>query len=167
LAVEEGADEIAHMPSFGIITPELARMTAKRNVPVVTTMGQAGAPEEAIPPQMREAAAAMKVGTLNNLKILASNGVPVVIGADNPADTTANEAAYIRSLGIFDNAAMLRMWGTATPLAIFRNRKIGAFKAGDEASFIALGADPLTDWTATKKIHIRFKQGSLMTLSLP
>jgi len=112
---------------------------------------------------MREAAAAMKSGTLNNLKILAANDVPIVIGADNPADTTVAEAAYLVSLGIFDNAAMLRMWGTATPLAIFPNRKIGAFKEGYEASFLALAADPLTDWTATRKVRMRFKQGSLIT----
>ena len=111
---------------------------------------------------MREAAAAMKAGAMNNLKTLTANGVPIVIGADNPADTTVAEAAYLQSLGMFDNAAMLRMWGTVTPLAIFPNRKIGAFEEGYEASFLALAADPLTDWAATRKIKMRFKQGSLI-----
>ena len=114
---------------------------------------------------MREAAAAMLAGTTNNLKILAANGVPIVIGADNPADTTADEAAYIQSLGVFDNAAMLRIWGSATSLAIFPHRNIGALKEGYEASFLALGANPLTDWTVTRRIQIRFKQGTLMEIT--
>jgi imidazolonepropionase-like amidohydrolase len=104
----------------------------------------------------------MLIATTNNLKILAANGVSIVIGADNPADTTSAEASYIKSLGIFDNAAMLRMWGTATPLAVFPDRKIGALKDGYEATFLALDADPLKDWSATERIQIRFKQGSLM-----
>ena len=165
VAIEGGADEIAHMPSFGNVTPELAKIAAARNVSVVTTMAQVGKPVDTIPAPMREAAAAMLVGTTNNLKILAANGVPIVIGADNPADTTADEAAYIQSLGVFDNAAMLRIWGTATPLAIFPHRNIGALKEGYEASFLALGANPLTDWTATRRIQIRFKQGTLMEIT--
>ena len=162
LAIEGGADEIAHMPSIGIVTPEVAKMAASRRVPVVTTMAQVGGAAGNIPAPMREAAAAMLIGTTNNLKILAANGVSIVIGADNPADTTSAEASYIKSLGIFDNAAMLRMWGTATPLAIFPDRKIGELKDAYEASFLALDADPLKDWSATEKIQIRFKQGSLM-----
>ena len=162
LAIEGGADEIAHMPSIGIITPEVAKMAARNNVPVVTTMAQVGAAPENIPIPMREAAAAMLIVTTTNLKIMAANGVSIIIGADNPADTSSTEASFIRSLGIFDNAAMLRMWGTATPQAIFRDRKIGELKDGYEASFLALDADPLKDWSATEKIQMRFKQGSLM-----
>ena len=162
VAIEGGADEIAHIPSFGNITPELAKLAAKRGVSVVTTMGKAFEPLETIPPAMREAVAAMQPGLKHNLKMLLDNGVAIVIGADNPRDTTAAEAAYLQSLAMFDNAAMLRMWGTATPLAIFPNRKIGEFKEGYEASFLALGADPLADWAATKKIRMRFKQGLLL-----
>jgi hypothetical protein len=162
VAIEDGADEIAHMPSFGNVTPEVAMLAAQRGVPVVTTMAQAGGPVDSIPQPMRETAAAMQVGLMNNLKMLTAKGVSIVIGADTPADTTTAEAAYLQSLGLFDNAAMLRMWGTATPLAIFPNRKIGEFKEGYEASFLALGADPLIDWAATRKIRIRFKQGLLL-----
>jgi hypothetical protein len=162
LSIEGGADEIAHMPSIGIITPEVAKMAARRNVSVVTTMAQVGGDPEKIPIPMREAAAAMLLVTTNNLKVLAANGVSIVIGADNPADTTTVEASYIKSLGIFNNAAMLRMWGTATPRAIFPDRKIGAFKDGYEASFLSLDADPLKDWAATERIQLRFKQGTLM-----
>lgn len=161
LAIEGGADEIAHVPSSGDVTPEVARLAASRGVSVVTTMGQAAA-TESLPPPMRSAAAAMLVVATRNLKTLVANGVTMVIGADSPADTTVAEAAYIRSLGLFDNAAMLRMWGTATPAAIFPDRKIGALKEGYEASFLALEADPLVDWSATKKIRLRFKQGLLL-----
>jgi len=159
VAVEGGADEIAHMPSFGAITPELAKLAADRGVAVVTTMAQAAAAPESLPPPMREAAAAMRVGAITNLKTLIASGVTIVIGADTPADTAAAEAAYLQSLGVFDNAAMLRMWGTTTPAAIFPNRKIGVLDEGYEASFLALDADPLADWGATRKIRMRFKQG--------
>jgi imidazolonepropionase-like amidohydrolase len=159
VAVEGGADEIAHMPAFGVITPELAKLAASRRVAIVTTMARAAAPTDSLPPPMREAAAAMRVGALGNLKTLIATGVTIVIGADTPADTTTAEAAYLESLEILDNAAMLRMWGTATPEAIFPNRKIGAIRDGYEASFLALEADPLVDWGATRKIRMRFKQG--------
>ncbi len=86
----------------------------------------------------------------------------IVIGADTPADTTVAEAAYLQGLGMFNNAAMLRMWGTATPAAIFPDRKIGALKEGYEASFLALEANPLLDWKATRRIRLRFKQGLLL-----
>jgi imidazolonepropionase-like amidohydrolase len=161
-AIEGGADEIAHMPSFGNVTPEDAKLAARRGVPVVTTMAQAGGPVDSIPVPMREAASAMQVGAINNLKMLAANGVSIVIGADTPADTTTSEAAYLKSLGLFDNAAMLHMWGTSTPMAIFPTRKIGEFKEGYEASFLSLSADPLADWAATRKIRLRFKQGLLL-----
>jgi len=36
---------------------------------------------------------------------------------------------------------------------------------GYEASFIALAADPLTDWAVTRKVQMRFKQGSLMAFA--
>jgi imidazolonepropionase-like amidohydrolase len=170
VAVEGGADEIAHMPSFGAITPELAKLAASRRVAVVTTMAQAAAASESLPPPRREAApppvgeaaAAMRVGAIANLKTLIANGVPIAIGADTPADTSAAEAAYLQSLGVFDNAAMLRMWGTTTPTAIFPSRKIGLLDEGYEASFLALEADPLADWSATRKIRMRFKQGLLL-----
>jgi imidazolonepropionase-like amidohydrolase len=162
VAVEGGADEIAHMASAGVITPELAKLAASRRVAVVTTMGQAAGPPESIPPMLREAVPGMVAGAVRNLKTLVENGVTIVIGADTPADTSVAEAAYLQSLGLFDNAAMLRMWGTDSPLVIFPNRQIGAFKEGYEASFLALDADPLADWGATRKIRMRFKQGLLL-----
>jgi imidazolonepropionase-like amidohydrolase len=162
VAVEGGADEIAHMASTGIITPELAKLAASRGVAVVTTMGQAAGPPESIPPAMRDAVPAMLAIAERNLKTLVANGVTIAIGADTPADTTVAEAAYLQGLGLFDNAAILRMWGTDTPLVIFPNRQIGAFKEGYEASFLALDADPLADWSATRKIRMRFKRGVLL-----
>ncbi len=151
------------MASSGIITPELAKLAARHGVAVVTTMAQAAAPPETIPLPLRDAAAAMLVGAVDNLKTLVANGVTIAIGADNPADTSVTEAAYLQSIGLFDNASMLRMWGTETPNLIFPNRKIGAFKEGYEASFLALDADPLADWSATRRIRMRFKQGMPLT----
>lgn len=167
VAVEGGADEIAHMASSGVITPELAKLAASRRVAVVTTMGQAAGPPQSLPPAMREGMSAMLAVATRNLKTLVANGVNIVIGADTPADTSVTEAAYLHSLGLFDNAAMLRMWGTATPLVIFPDRKIGALKEGYEASFLALDADPLADWSATRKIRMRFKQGLLLDPAPP
>jgi hypothetical protein len=109
VAIESGADEIAHIPAFANVSPEIAKLAANRGVPVVPTMAQKTG--DAIPPPMREAAAAMLVGATNNLKIMAANGVPIVIGADTPTDTPIAEAAFLKSLGMFDNAAMLRIWG--------------------------------------------------------
>jgi hypothetical protein len=67
-----------------------------------------------------------------------------------------------RRVGVWDNLGLLKLWSEATPRAIFPGRQIGALADGYEASFVALGGDPLADIANVRQIRLRFKQGVLL-----
>ncbi len=66
------------------------------------------------------------------------------------------------TLGVFDALSLLRMWAETTPQAIFPERRIGLLRDGYEASFLALGGNPLEDSGNVRRIKLRFKQGILL-----
>jgi imidazolonepropionase-like amidohydrolase len=168
IALAGGADMLAHFPFWGRLTAEDASLCAEARVPVVTTAlvtmrvfrgeGMLGSLLD-LSAQNKAGLVAVVANGERNLQTLREAGVNIIVGADNPADTSAEEVEYLRSLQLWSNAELLRMWSTATPQAIFAQRKIGKLEEGYEASFLALEADPLIDWSATKKIRMRFKQG--------
>lgn len=100
--------------------------------------------------------------TAEHLQLLRANGVNLVIGSDNPADTSLLEFQQLAALGVFDNLAMLKMWAEATPRAVFPDRRIGALEEGYEASFLALEGNPLEDLDNVRRIRLRFKQGQVL-----
>ena len=132
-----------------------AREAARRRISVVTTVAVlTRAPEPARAP-LRPAVAA-------SLRMLRDNGVTLVVGSDNPMDTSVLELEQLATLGVWDNLGLLKMWSEATPRAIFPGRKIGALADGYEASFLALGGNPLADLGSVRQIQLRFKQGVLL-----
>jgi hypothetical protein len=162
-ALIAGADEIAHLPLTGTtpIATEDAELAAKRGVVVDTTC----ATVPTLPPFFLEPATRDQVLTAQvaNLKLLHERGVKLAIGSDMPSDSSKKEVMYLRSLGVFDDLTLLRMWTVATSQSIFPDRKIGALVDGYEASFLALDGNPLDDWENTQRIRMRFKQGFVIT----
>jgi imidazolonepropionase-like amidohydrolase len=77
-------------------------------------------------------------------------------------DTSALEFEQLAALGVWDNLGLLKLWSEAAPRAIFPGRQIGALADGYEASFVALGGDPLADIANVRQIRLRFKQGVLL-----
>lgn len=166
-AVRLGADEIGHLPGFRTgpdgrvpdmathgLTTEDAQLAAERGVVVVTTasfVSRAGGPADVLD--------RWRAVVEHNLTTLRDAGVTLAIGSDDYGRTSRAEAVWLASLDDFDNAEVLRMWSETTPRAVFPGRRIGAFHEGAEASFLALGADPLADFEATADIALRFKQG--------
>ena len=133
-----------------------AREAARRKIAVVTTaLLLTRAPGPARTP-LRPFVAA-------NLRLLRDAGVTLLIGSDNPMDTSVLEVQQLATLGVFDNLSLLKMWSEATPRAIFPDRRIGSLTDGSEASFVALGGDPITDFANVRRIRHRFKQGVLLT----
>ncbi len=182
-AVRASVDEIAHVPGWLVsgaddaerarLTDEDARMAAERKVRVVTTSVAGSAmpsigehhahslhEEPASKPNEHRTSSSESAGQVlkDNLRLLHRAGVPVVIGSDH-ADTSLAEVLHLRSLHLFDNLTLLKMWCEATPAAIFPARKIGRFAEGYEASFLALAGNPLEDFTQVQSIRRRFKQG--------
>jgi imidazolonepropionase-like amidohydrolase len=140
---------------YAPITAADAREAAQRGIAVVTTtllLTRTPEPERA---PLRPYVAA-------NLRFLAEHGVTLVVGSDDPMDTSVLEFEQLATLGVWDNLQLLKMWSEATPRAIFPRRKIGALADGFEASFVALGGNPLVDLASVRRIRLRFKQGVLL-----
>lgn len=157
-----GVDMFAHPPDFVDLPAEIARECAARRIPIASTTGMKASQIAALPAGPRAQAERVFSRSLSNLKLLKDAGARIVIGGDDPRDTTAGEAAYLQQLGWWDSAAMLRLWGSDTPKAIFPERSVGELSEGFEASFLALAADPLKDWKATSQIPLAFKQGQTL-----
>ncbi|HNN44150.1 MAG TPA: hypothetical protein PKL10_17755, partial [Nitrospira sp.] len=94
----------------------------------------------------------------DNLQLLQRAGVTLLIGSDH-AETSLAEVQHLRTLHLFDNRTLLKMWCEATPAAIFPERRIAKFAEGYEASFLALAGNPIEDFDQVRAIRRRFKQG--------
>ena len=179
-ALIAGADETNHLPGFRPEKNELvnyrdlfryeiseadARLAARNHVVVVTTVGEVIEITDTIPEGRPDASVAKAVRRLltRNLQLLASHGVPIAIGSDSYARTSLAEALSLNRLGLFDNRTLLKMWSEGTARAIFPNRKIGELRDGYEASFLVLTGDPLQDFLNVRKIHMRVKQGEILS----
>jgi imidazolonepropionase-like amidohydrolase len=160
-ALNAGVDIIAHLPAEGMLTEDDARRAARHGVAVVTTCAYLtrlarNRPDESAAIASRQAP---------NLRLLKQAGVHIVIGSDDPADTTIGEISHLRRLGVFSDLELLSMWTNDTPQAIFPKRLIGSLREGYEASFLALEGDPLVDWSATERIKLRVKRGHAVDLT--
>ena len=165
-AVRAGVDEINHLPGAifeqgtneadYLIKPEDAKRAAKQGIIVVTTTN--------IAPLFAKGEALAKVqhAQRKNLQLLKQNGVQIAVGSDNYMDTSVEEAMYLKSLNVFDNAALLKMWSVTSAQTIFPRRKIGYLREGYEASFIVLRGNPLENFERVRDIQLRFKQGLLI-----
>jgi imidazolonepropionase-like amidohydrolase len=160
VALDAGVDIIAHLPAEGMLTEEDARRTARLRVPVVTTCGFLTRLARSNPQE----SAAIASRQTPNLRLLKQAGARIVIGSDDPADTTTGELAHLRRLGVFSDAELLSIWTRETPRAIFPKRMIGSLDEGYEGSFLALEGDPLADWSATERIRMRVKRGQRIRL---
>jgi hypothetical protein len=153
IATLSGASETPS--SYRLVAAADAKLAAQRGIGVITTiLGLTRAPEN-LRPVVRPLTAA-------NLKVLQDNGVRLVVGSDNVADTSALEFEQLAALGVFDKLTLLKMWAETTPRAIFPERQIGLLRDGYEASFLALKGSPLEDLSNVRRIQFRFKQGALL-----
>lgn len=174
-ALVAGADEIGHIPGFRgdehgrlpslvpyIVRDDDAALAAEQRTVVITTL-QSTAGQYAA--SGADSVERQRFDSLNrqNLRTLQRFGVPLAIGSDNYRETSVPEATYIADLGVFSNLQLLKMWSEATPAAIFPGRKIGRLQAGYEASFLALGGDPIADFANTRSIRWRVKQGHVLS----
>ena len=165
-AVRAGVDEINHLPGATfeqgtneadyLITPEDAKRAAKQGITVVTTANIAQHLAKG------EALAKVQSAQRKNLQLLKQHGVRLAVGSDNYAATSVEEAMYLKSLNVFDNTELLKMWTVTAAQTIFPNRKIGHLREGYEASFVVLRGNPIDNFEHVRGVHLRFKQGLLI-----
>jgi imidazolonepropionase-like amidohydrolase len=161
--VAAGADEAAHMPGYvGAkgplepyrITDADARAAARAHIVVVATASLAYDNN----PDPARLALVQDMQRANLLKLKRA-GVPILIGTDGQPDAAPIEARYLIDLGVLTPKETLVSLTRITPRYILPGRRIGALKPGYEASFLALKANPVTDFDAIKTISRRVKQG--------
>jgi imidazolonepropionase-like amidohydrolase len=192
-AVTAGVDEITHLPGWWVpddediaaarITEDDAKRAAAAGVVVVTTTvagrlmpghaGRSSSPQEhgsvsdlAHPAQNQADGPAVLEVQRHNLRLLYHHGVTLAVGSDH-ADTSLAEAQNLRSLGVFNNLTLLKLWCETTAAAIFPGRKIGRLEEGYEASFLVLTGNPIDDFNNVQGIRLRVKQGHLLVLPHP
>lgn len=178
-AIVAGVDEINHTPGFRPekndwtkfrdpsrykISERDARLAARKRVVVVTTLVSAIEVALATGEGKRQLSDAVRSLLVHNLLTLQRHGVRIAVGSDSYRQTSLIEALSLHRLKIFDNLTLLKMWCETTTATIFPQRKIGHLKEGYEASFLVLHADPLQDFTNVQKIHMRVKQGEILSL---
>src|SRR6185295_322688 len=105
---------------------------------------------------------ALREAQISNLRLLRDSGVTLAAGSDEYDKTSSAEITYLRTLGVFSDAELLRMWSTNCARTLFPDRRVGGLDPGHEASFLALGADPLANFDAVRNIRLRVKQGAAL-----
>ncbi len=139
-ALDAGVDVIAHLPGSdqpAAIDPADAQLAAKRGVILMTTTVLI---EE---PTRDDRRPALRDAQIANLRALRDAGVTLAAGSDEFQVTSSAEIAYLRKLGVFSDAELLRMWTTNCARVLFPGRRVGSLEPGNEASFLVLGSDPL------------------------
>ena len=106
---------------------------------------------------------ALRAAQISNLRLLRDAGVMLAVGSDEFGETSSAEVAHLRTLGVFSDAELLRMWTTNCARTLFPQRGLGGLTPGHEASFLVLDADPLASFDAVRSIRLRVKQGAVVT----
>jgi imidazolonepropionase-like amidohydrolase len=162
VAVASGADVIAHLPGNdgpAQIDAADARLAAERGVSVMTTAVLIERPA-----RRRDATRyqAMREAQIANLRLLREAGVTLAAGSDEVRQTSSAEIAHLRGLNVFNNAELLNVWSRDCSRTLFPRRQLGELRSGHEASFLVLGADPLSDFDATTNIRMHVKDGEAL-----
>ncbi|MEN8374678.1 MAG: MBL fold metallo-hydrolase [Gemmatimonadota bacterium] len=168
VALEAGVDWIAHMPASwqigegtGVddpaawrLTPQDAFAARRAGVPVVTTLSL-GTPDD-------PRAEAFRTVHAHNLATLAQAGAPLAVGSDLFVGTSVAEALHLATFDALTDAQIFTLLAVQTPRLIFPERRIGFLRDGYEASFVVLGADPLSELSAIRDIRLRVKNGIVL-----
>ncbi len=167
-ALNGGVDEMAHLPGYYVdpkdsldkylLTENDVRETVRKGVWVIPAPIYNGY----IEPKVR---ARTDIGLKANFNLLKKYRAKIAFGSDRYGSTPIDDVFYLRTLGVFSNLELLKIWAEDTPQTIFPNRKIGRLKSGYEASFITLADNPLKNFDTVKKISLRFKQGFFIEMS--
>lgn len=170
-AVKSGVNEINHLPGYQIrwkdgFQPAYYQLSAS----LVKKMKRAGvhadptyslASTELIERDSLQFQLRREI-QVRNLQLLKKYKVPVTVACDSYNYTARSELEYLAKLNVYSNLELLKMWCETTPLVIFPQRKIAAFKEGYEASFLVLKENPLYNLQSLFNIQLRVKQGQLL-----
>ena len=172
LALVSGVNAISHLPlgNDGLTINDAPPLTLAD-----TTIRKAGEMGITLTPTahlLSEDLKSFRTDTLSDiialqrdqLQKLKEAGVTVALGADGWNDDPTREVMHLNAYDIFTNRELLKIWSYDTPKTVFPNRKIASFSDGYEASFVALGCDPTSEFTCIKNIKTLVKNGVMINI---
>jgi hypothetical protein len=152
VAVDAGADWIAHLP-LERITPEDAEQARARGTLVVTTV-LSHRPLDGVQDVMAIHA--------HNLPLLRDAGVRLALGVDDGNRSVLDELDAVAALGVFPAERLVERHVGDTPRAIFPARALGRLADVCEARFVTLEGDPLEDLATLRRLDLRMNQGHVL-----
>ena len=168
IAVEAGADIIAHLPGYRIargmtaadyrIADAVIAEAARRGTIVITTAVAAEHDMRRRP----ENAAALQAMQRENLARLRAAGVALAIGSDHVMGTVVDELLYLDALSVMPRAELLRRATVDTAATMFPGRPIGVFREGAEANLLAYDESPLERLEVLRTPAIRVQRGTVL-----
>jgi len=153
VAVDSGADWIAHLP-LERLTPEDATRACEHGTIVVTTVLSHRSPDG-----VSDVSSIHK----DNLTLLRDARVRLAIGVDG-GHSAVDEVDAIAKIGVLSNTRLVELLVRDTPRIIFPDRKLGCLDDGCEASFVTLEGDPRQDLAMLRKISLRMKKGHVLSI---
>ena len=117
-------------------------------------------------PNRAERRPAMREAQISNLRLLRDAGVTLAAGSDEYSETSSAEITYLRTLGVFSDAELLRMWSTNCARTLFLTvasaASIPAMKQASSPSA------PIRSQTfdAVRNIRLRVKQGAALEVGI-
>jgi imidazolonepropionase-like amidohydrolase len=168
IAVRAGVDMFAHLPGYEMpagadstlygIDAGAARLAGARGVIATPTLSLAGVFDGAPPSGIETLRQRIQA---RNIRLLARNGVRIVVGSDWFGRTARGEHDALAHTGIWTPAQLLDLWSQQTAQAIFPRRRIGRLLDGWEASFLVFAEDPRQSFSLPA-IQMRVKQGCIL-----
>jgi imidazolonepropionase-like amidohydrolase len=186
LAIEAGADGIAHLFADTAPRPDLIALMARRHAFAITTLtviqSVLGTPSgpllladprvaAAVSPgaeaQMRKPMSMRCEGTLANafdaVRRMRDAGVPVLAGTDSPAPGSSNGASLHQELELLVKAGLspseALAAATSVPAQTFGLKDRGRIAPGLRADLLLVRGDPTSDITSTRDIVAVWKAG--------
>lgn len=169
-AVQAGVDFIGHLPGYRFepryesdaykLSDNSIRMAAENGTVLITTASVSDMIYATDPDTLKDVQALQK----DNLNRLHTAGVRIIPGSDRFDANVVQELIYLAELDIFTTAELLTMATEGGATALFPQRAIGSFREDNEANFVVLNTNPLTDLTALSDVHRVVKDGKTVYL---
>jgi imidazolonepropionase-like amidohydrolase len=186
-AIEAGADGLAHLFIGATVSPDFARLAASQGVFIIPTLGvlhgicgqSTGESivgdallRKYIRPRIRPmmsmslappAEAKSCAGTVEAVRQLVREGVPMLAGTDAPVPTQTygasihGELALLVAAGVTPTDALAA--ATSVPAHAFGLSDRGRIEPGLRADLVLVSGDPTTDILASRRIEMAWKRG--------
>jgi len=172
VALDAGVDALGHLPlgndgieagSAGryLLGAELIEEIGRRELVITPTSHLLIAEAEGFPADTLSAELALQ---RQELRALHDAGARLALSGHDWQVTSRREAEYLVRYDLLDPAIVLELWAGTTPRAIFPDREVGHLRPGAEATFLVLGSDPISDFSAVRDIRLRVRDGAAMNV---